>query len=389
MMRYALSNVFGDPFWLTTLPMAIVGWAVALVGSILSSAFDSSTFPVFSWWGIAFEMVAILLVLHVAFSNQIRMYRLATISFLSIATIYTTNNTNNFVWRQNSSSGTAAAGNILLSIINMIWILYLGTTQDEAVHTYIDSFAAYKKTSPAQTEYHRRMRERRKRVPLNGNHQAAQRSQMRGTSAYPYRMSYAPLEISGPTDFHRQNVESGTGGDPEANNNALQNNGNNPLHSTNMYSVEQLNRHGLNSHEMEPTSSNINMPNDQHPNNNYNGGDVQRYTNYSSFNGNRASVAYSGHTYGAMTQAYPEDPYFEDNIGENEVPFPSMEPVAKARARYSYTQEAEGELTFSEGQILEVCDMTGNWWSCRRQDGEYGMCPKNFLELLEDKGSLL
>lgn len=386
MMRYALSNVFGDPFWLTTIPMAIVGWAVALVGSILSSTTDSSSFPVFSWWGIAFEMVAILLTLHVAFSNQIRMYRLATISFLSIATVYTTNSTNNFVWRQNSSSGTAAAGHILLSIINMVWVLYLGTTQDEAVHTYIDSFAAYKKTSPAQTEYHRRMRERRKRVPLNNGAQAAnaQRAQLRGTSAYPYRMSDAPVEISGPTGFQHQNGDFNASTDPEANNFALQNNVSNPLHSTNMYSVEQLNRHGLDSHEMEPSTPNFNQA--QHAPAE---GDAQRYTTYSSFNNNRASAAYSGNTYGAMTQAYPEDPYFEDNYGDNDVTFPPMEPVAKARARYSYAQEAEGELTFSEGQILEVCDMTGNWWSCRRQDGEYGMCPKNFLELLEDKGSLL
>ena len=356
-MKYAWSNVFEDPFWITTIPMAIIGWVVALVGSILNNVSYASQFPVFSWWGVAFELVSILLTLHAAFSNEIRMYRLSIIGCLAISTVYTTNSTNNFVWRDNSSSGTAAAGNILLSIINLVWILFFGTTQDEPIHAYIDSFAAHKKMLP--TNFQKRIREKQQlNAPsVHMSHRTSRpvtyrQQNVPGTPGQPYRMSdvLQNINIGGPTGFHNQtdpnnpaNAHSGE----NAAENAAGNNASssetpyNPLNSTYLYSVDQLHRHGLASHEVDEQNQ-------------------------------AAQSRYSAGTNLA------EDPYDEDML-EN------MEPVARARARFAYeARTSDGEIPFNEGEIHDVCDMTGNWWYCRRQNGEVGICPRNYLELLDE-----
>lgn len=354
--KYALKNVLGDPFWLTTMPMALVGWAVALVGSILNSSLDSSHFPIFSWWGLAFEMIAILLTLHVAFSHQIRMYRQAILVFLAVATIYTTNSTNNFVWRDNSSSGTAAAGNILLSIINFVWMLYFGTTQDEPIHMYIDSFSMAKQMTPSPAMVRRRMREKQaaelteRGLPGGRSRNVRQTLDSRlGTSSQPYRMSDIPqnLPVGAQTDLNEV-LESGVPGDAATNSSFQQtDHGSNPLHSTYLYSMGQLNRHGLSSHEVAS--------------------DTQT----------RASQRLS---MGTMMQTEGEEGH-----GGEEDGYDFSHTIARAKARFSYhARLSDGELPFQEGEILDVCDMTGNWWYCKRTNGDVGICPRNYLEVLDE-----
>lgn len=346
-MRYAFSNVFEDPFWISTIPMALVGWIVALVGSILNNAANSSQFPVFSWWGVAFEMVSIVLILHAAFSNEIRMYRTAIVGCLALATVYTTNSTNNFVWRDNSSSSAAAAGNILLSIINILWILYFGTAQDEPVHMYIDSFAGYKKMSLSKFQKKAREKRQRRSTPSalrsgTGHSHAGRESMVEPQRlSRPYRMSdmLQNINIGGPTNFHMQtNPNDPANPRPLPDQRASAALPYNPLNSTYLYSVDQLHRHGLSSHEVETESQrNSKLPPE------------------------RASVA----------------------VTEDEDLFENMEPVARARARFSYdARTSDGEIPFKEGEVLEVCDMTGNWWYCRRDNGDIGICPRNYLELI-------
>lgn len=61
----------------------------------------------------------------------------------------------------------------------------------------------------------------------------------------------------------------------------------------------------------------------------------------------------------------------------------SNDATEKARAVYSYPASNSDELSFAEGDILDIVDTSEEEWWKAEQGGEIFMVPAGYLELVE------
>ncbi|KAK9263352.1 hypothetical protein V1519DRAFT_459092 [Lipomyces tetrasporus] len=344
-----------------------IGWFIALAASIVADV--GGPYPQFSWWGIVYEFLVICGVIYVIGANAIEPYRIASdgrvkiVGFTAAALVYTTNSTNNLVYTGRAADAAAAAGHILLSIINILWIFYFGTTSDAGPHAFIDSYALHR-----DARYNDRHR---------AKYPPAQPSPAHSRGFQP--MQQAALPSSSQTHSQQAYYEAGpatTGS----------------IRPHQMFTSAQLNGFETTSLQGGPGSMVMRRPSaaaaGAYAGSSHNGSGLVlpqtgSATNLHSASGTMLSGGGGGQqddhgqlqqqqTGGTSTMIEPLD-------------VPTEYPL-RARAIYSYEANPEdaNEISFVKDEILEVSDVSGRWWQARRANGEVGICPSNYVQLLDD-----
>ncbi|KAH8662374.1 high osmolarity signaling protein SHO1 [Xylariales sp. PMI_506] len=277
----SMGNIIGDPFALATTSIAALAWVIAFISCIISQiqATKSDLFPAFSWWTIVYSLFTIGGVTIVVAADAVQTYHIAIVGYLACGLVLTASSVNALVYSSDASREAAAAGFILLAMVEIVWIFYFGSAPSATPRAYLDSFALTK-----DSQYN-----------------------------------------------NRQTMNGGYGPRPETS-------VSNP--PPQMYTSAQLN--GFENPSPVP--------------------------GLSTYPAARSSPAPPG---GLAPQK------------ESEIAQPTEYPY-RAKAIYSYEANPDdaNEISFSKHEILEVSDVSGRWWQARKESGETGIAPSNYLILL-------
>lgn len=296
MVSFRFGNFLNDLFAVITVSFGLVSWIVALGGAAAS---NQLSFPRFTWWGIVYQMLVILIVFALYLNNNIELYKFSLVGLTSVAFIYSTNSTNSLIYNTSLPSNLAcAAGCILLSILNIIWILYFGGHPELPTNQFVDSFAIRLRVPHADSSAKTSLPEEKFPAFQDESILAS-----RNIDSLPQKSSLrnAPYMSSS----HLNGLEN--------------------LSSSDLQNMQQYHRESR-----DFTREDIQV--------------IPKMTSQ-----HQTTFKY------------------------------------RARALYHYDANPDdhNEISFEKNEILEVEDISGKWWQARRANGEVGICPSNYVTLLE------
>ncbi|KAK5112733.1 High osmolarity signaling protein sho1b [Meristemomyces frigidus] len=313
--KFSLSNIFGDAFSLATIGIALAGWLIAFVSSIIANI--GGPYPNYSWWALAYMFCVIMGIIVAVGFDAIYTYHVAIVGFLAAGMVFTTSSVNSLIYYDSGSKEAAAAGFILLSMVSIVWIFYFGSEPTSAHRQTIDSFALHKDRAPSTR---------------NSRHMTQSYVRPETTHSSQPPQMYNANQLAG---FETSSPVTGAFKRPDSTSAFPQPSGSQQLPS---HPPNHQQAYGQGNHSLGPTQPTTS-----------------------------ASATAPSQTIESGASA----------LGPTEYPY-------RAKAIYSYEANPDdaNEISFSKHEILEVSDVSGRWWQAKKENGETGIAPSNYLILL-------
>ncbi|TDL26335.1 hypothetical protein BD410DRAFT_741601 [Rickenella mellea] len=325
---YDFTPILTHYLFLFTTILAIAGWLTAFFSQIIAThRFGHGAVGVL-WFSIFLQLFLIMGVLHTLASDSISMHRFQISTFGAIAVVFAVIGVNEGIFANDASLNAMSAGWLILSIVDILWVLYFTSEEDSLSLHIFNSMGTGGLTPP-----NRRRRTRGPSLHMGGN-------------GYPSG-GYASGGGIGPGDVpYDTKPASGMGvRSPGSIGGAGSITGNRSIGGG---------TGGAGSITGAPSGA---------------GGDPGAASPL--MNSNTAGVGAGG---GLNS---PERTSPGENAAGGEFSY-------KAKALYAYVASPDdpNEISFTKGEILDIVDKQGKWWQARKMDGTVGIAPSNYLQII-------
>ncbi|KAF8628271.1 hypothetical protein AX15_004039 [Amanita polypyramis BW_CC] len=308
--------------FLFTSILSILGWFIAFIGQIISTARYGHSSVNTLWFAIFLQLFLILGVLYTLASDSIAMHRFQIAVFGAIAIVFAVQGVNQGIFSADAASLNAmSAGWLVVAFVDILWVLYFTSEEDSLMLYLFNSLGAGGLTPPGR---------RRRARPQSTMHT------MTANNGYvtDYGSGIGPHDVPYDTkigDVRSQHsfVPPGSLNDNSAADRSL---GGGSLHMTTMPD------------SVVDTVSN-----------------VPKSPLITATGVGNTSIASANDTT-PLPEAY----------------------LYKAKALYAYTASADdpNEISFVKGEVLDIIDKQGKWWQAKKADGKTGIAPSNYLQII-------
>ncbi|EPQ26840.1 uncharacterized protein PFL1_05475 [Pseudozyma flocculosa PF-1] len=343
---FDIGLLFAHKILLATFALAFVGWFVAFIGQIVAEASNDRQGTL--WFGIFLEFFLIAGMTACVITDSLALARLQLVAFDAVALVFAVSGIDRGIYANTSSLQAVAAGYFLMTIANLVWLLYLTSEDDSPLFALLNS-TNQGLSSPGSRN--------------SGRYGGAGPGMRSGGGGGGYGGGMG----NGSAYSGGFQAGAASGGYQPAFG-----------HSPSAADVTTANGTGLGASKLAQSPS---MRSRQ-------GGEtvlgsqvgMGGGTGTAAAGGGPASDLGGAPSTTSHSNVAPGSPSVARNQGEGGQPDYGY----KARALYAYQANADDptEISFSKGEVLDIVDNSGKWWQAKKASGETGIVPSNYMQLL-------
>ncbi|KAG9307788.1 hypothetical protein G9A89_023353 [Geosiphon pyriformis] len=151
MASFDFTNVVGNPTFLGSFGLSVIGWFIAFLAAIIGSGRMFA--PQLIWFVILFDFFILAGIFLAVGTDSIRYYRLAILTLLGVGISLGCSQVHNNIYWYTAPSQALGAGFIFLTIVQLFWVFLFGSEEGSFVHNSVSAISINKNTSnPHQNE---------------------------------------------------------------------------------------------------------------------------------------------------------------------------------------------------------------------------------------------